>query len=46
MFQGFQDFDLAQRGHRHAFLLVVHQDALEGDRRACGFVDGFMHFSG
>ncbi len=46
MFQGFQNFDLAQCSHWHAFLFVVHQNALEGDRRACCFVDGLVYFSG
>ena len=46
MVQGFENLDLPKRSHRHAFLLVMHEDTFERYESLCGFFNGLVYFSG
>ena len=45
MAQSLEDLDLPKGSHRHAFLLVVHEDTFEGNKSLGGFLDGLVDFS-
>lgn len=42
MFEGLEDLDLPESSHRHAFLLVVHQDTLQRNVSSGLLMDSFM----
>jgi hypothetical protein len=46
MAQSLEDLDLPERGHWHAFLLVVHEDTFERHESLGGFLNGLVDFSG
>ena len=45
MIESFQDLDFPKCSYRHSFLLVMHQDPLQCNNGACGFINGFVHFT-
>ena len=46
MVESLEDFDLPESRDRHPFLLVVHENPLEGNNLSCSFLDCFMHLTG
>jgi hypothetical protein len=44
VFERFEDLDLTQGCHGHAFLLIMHQDALQCNNTPTGSMDGFVYF--
>jgi len=45
VFEGFEDLDFSESSDRHPFLLVVHEDPLQGDGPPCSFLDRFMYLT-
>jgi len=45
VFEGFEDLDFSESSDGHPFLLVVHEDPLQGDDPPCSFLDRLMYLS-
>ena len=45
VFESFEDLDFSEGSDRHSFLLVVHENPLQGDDLSCGFLDCLMYLA-
>ena len=45
MFQGLEDFDLSQRRHRHALLLIVHKNSLQSYNLSGSLLDSLVYLA-
>ena len=46
VFECLKDFDFSESSDRHPFLLVVHENPLEGNDLSRSFLDRFVHLAG